>query len=161
MRKERIIATIVIPVLAVVVAILEFLFGPGILRNHKIDIQSNDQANISTSKTNPNDNTTELSAKPTEPDSKSESTSQSEVSTTKPQEDVSQDRFVTVPNLLRMEQMEAKELLELLGLEFQVWWTEENDADSNVYYIIDQSIPSGSTVPAGSLIRLELSVKKP
>lgn len=59
MRKERIIATIVIPVLTLVVAFLTFLFGQGILRNLEKDTQPNSQANITASETAPDDSTTE------------------------------------------------------------------------------------------------------
>lgn len=68
---------------------------------------------------------------------------------------------VVVPNVVGMEQIEATEYIVSLGLQFQVWWTEENNVSAEHYYIIDQSIPEGSTVPAGTLIRLELSVTGP
>lgn len=68
---------------------------------------------------------------------------------------------VTVPNVVGMEQMEATRLLKNMGLNFQVWWTEENNIPIDQYYIIDQSIPAGSSVSAGTLVKLELSVTKP
>ena len=68
---------------------------------------------------------------------------------------------VIVPNVLGMEQIEATKLLIETGLQFQVWWTESNNIISEYYYIIDQSIPAGYVVPAGTLIKLELSVNKP
>lgn len=68
---------------------------------------------------------------------------------------------VTVPNVVGMEQQEATTLLTNLGLQFQVWWTEENNVSTNHYYIIEQSIPKGSSVPSGTLVKLELSVSKP
>ena len=68
---------------------------------------------------------------------------------------------VAVPDVIGKEQHEATELLTSMGMQFQVWWTEENNGASDVYYIVDQSIPGGSTVPAGTLIRLELSTNKP
>ena len=68
---------------------------------------------------------------------------------------------VIVPRVIGMEQIEAINLLADQGLQFQVWWTEENNISVDQYYIIDQSIPAGSSVPAGSLVKLELSATKP
>lgn len=69
--------------------------------------------------------------------------------------------MVSVPNVVGMEQIEATELLIESGLQFQVWWTEENNVDSEQYFIIQQSIPADSKVTAGTLIKLELSPNKP
>lgn len=66
--------------------------------------------------------------------------------------------LVNVPGVIGMEQMEATELLTQRGLDFQVWWTEENNIEVDHYYIKDQSIPAGSEVPYGTLIELELSI---
>lgn len=68
---------------------------------------------------------------------------------------------VTVPQVVGMEQNKATELLVGSGLQFQVWWTEENNAVAEEYYIINQSIPEGSEVPHGTLVKLELSPNKP
>lgn len=68
---------------------------------------------------------------------------------------------VTVPNVFGMEQSEATKLLKNIGLDFQVWWTEENNIPVDQYYIINQSIPAGSSVSAGTLVKLELSAAKP
>lgn len=68
---------------------------------------------------------------------------------------------VNVPNVVGMEQHEAITLLSNIGLQFQVWWTEENNISSEYYYIIGQSIPADNSVPAGTLVRLELSPIKP
>lgn len=69
---------------------------------------------------------------------------------------------VSVPNVVGMEQMEATSLLTERGLQFQVWWTDNGDFEySDTYYIIGQSIPAGSDIPAGTLIKLELSPMKP
>lgn len=68
---------------------------------------------------------------------------------------------VTVPQVAGMEQSEGIEILTERGLQFQVWWTEENNADTELFYIIDQSIPAGSEVAAGTLIKLELSPDRP
>lgn len=71
------------------------------------------------------------------------------------------DSATNVPNVIGMEQHEATALLAESGLQFQVWWTEENNISSEYYYIIDQSIPANSSVPAGTLVQLELSpIKK-
>ena len=64
----------------------------------------------------------------------------------------------TVPNVVGMEQTAATKLLTESGLQFQVWWTDNDDFRyGETYYIVDQSIPAGSTVKTGSLVRLELS----
>lgn len=68
---------------------------------------------------------------------------------------------IIVPSVIGMEQMQATQLLTEAGLQYQVWWTEEDHTGATEYYIIDQSIPEGSTVTAGTLIRLELSDKSP
>lgn len=69
--------------------------------------------------------------------------------------------LVSVPNVVGMEQNEAIVLLTDQGLQFQIWWTEENNIDVDQCYIIDQSIPAESSVPAGTLVRLEVSPTKP
>lgn len=69
--------------------------------------------------------------------------------------------IVSVPNVVGMEQIEATELLTESGLQFQVWWTEENNIEAEQYYVISQSIPADSEVPAGTLVKLELSPNKP
>ena len=61
-------------------------------------------------------------------------------------------------DVIGMEQEDATRLLVDCGLQFQVWRTDENNSSSKCYYIIDQSIPEGATVPAGTLICLELSI---
>ena len=69
--------------------------------------------------------------------------------------------FVYVPNVVGMEQMQAAELLTLSGLQFQVWWTDENSTSSDVYYVIDQSVPHSSQVPRGTIIKPEISADIP
>ena len=69
--------------------------------------------------------------------------------------------FVVVPKVVGMEQQEATTLIIESGLQFHVWWMEENNTSFEYDYIIDQSIPADSSVPAGTLIRLELSSTKP
>lgn len=68
---------------------------------------------------------------------------------------------VNVPKVVGMEQHEATTFLNKLGLRFQVWWTEENDIPSEHYYIIAQSIPAETSVPAGTEVRLEISPVQP
>lgn len=68
---------------------------------------------------------------------------------------------VVVPDVIGMEQIEATEYLVSLGLRFQVWWTEENNVAADYYYIVDQSVPSGTVIDAGTVIKLELSARKP
>lgn len=65
--------------------------------------------------------------------------------------------IVPVPQCIGMEQTQATRLLESSGLQVQVWWTVENDNATDVYYVIDQSIPSNWLVPVGTLVKLELS----
>ncbi len=67
---------------------------------------------------------------------------------------------VPVPDVLGMEQGAAVDLLESIGFGFQVWWYEEDVANTDVYYIIDQSIPAGADVEPGTVIRLQLSSTK-
>jgi len=76
-------------------------------------------------------------------------------------EEETTNALVLVPNVVGMEQMKATELLTSIGVQFQVWWTEENNKNSDKYYVVDQSIPSGSKVPKDSLVKLELSPNKP
>ncbi len=69
---------------------------------------------------------------------------------------------IEVPNVIGMEQNEATHLLMQNGLQFQVWWVvEENEMPSDVYYIKGQSVKSGDVVPAGTLVKLELTTKNP
>ena len=69
---------------------------------------------------------------------------------------------VEVPNVIGMEQIEATSLLMKNGLQFQVWWSkEENETSSDIYYIKNQSIQEGSTVTAGTIIELELTSQNP
>ena len=67
---------------------------------------------------------------------------------------------VAVPNVIGMEQNEAILFLVKSGLYTHVWWTEEHNVNSDHYYIISQSIPATSTVPAGTIIELVLSPNK-
>lgn len=68
---------------------------------------------------------------------------------------------VIMPNLIGEEQLEATETLTEIGLQFQVWWTAENNTESETYYIISQSIPEDTEIPLGTLVKLELSANKP
>lgn len=69
---------------------------------------------------------------------------------------------VEMPNVIGMEQIEATSLLMKNGLQFQVWWSEEeNETSSDIYYIKDQSIQAGSTVTAETIIELELTSQNP
>ena len=67
---------------------------------------------------------------------------------------------VVVPRVVEMDQEEATALLTNSGLSFQVWWTEDvNSSSSEEVFIAEQSIPEGSEVPAGTVIRLKLGVR--
>lgn len=76
-------------------------------------------------------------------------------------EETASEEKVTVPQVCGLEQNIAIEILTQKGLNFQVWWTEENNVLSDVYYVIDQSIAEGEEVEVGTLIKLELSVEQP
>lgn len=68
---------------------------------------------------------------------------------------------VVVPRVVGMDQEEATALLTNTGLSFQVWWTEDvNNSSSEKLFIAEQSIPEGSEVPAGTVVRLKLGVRK-
>lgn len=66
---------------------------------------------------------------------------------------------IVVPNVEGMEQEEATALLVNKGLSFQVWWTEEVNDLPNAMYVVHQSIPEGSMVLAGTVVRLQLGEK--
>lgn len=66
---------------------------------------------------------------------------------------------VTVPNVIGMQQDEAIEKLTSLGLDFQVWWTEEDNLIEGENYVKEQSIDAGIEVPKGTIIKLRLEVK--
>ena len=67
--------------------------------------------------------------------------------------------MVTVPRVVGMEQVEGIKELSKYDLGYEVWVKEENIGEQ--YYIIDQSIPEGCNVPAGTKVLLELSSRKP
>lgn len=67
---------------------------------------------------------------------------------------------VTVPNLIGMEQSEATALLINQGLSFQVS-VKASEANSSIYYVLNQSVSPNSQVTSGTIIRLELTSKKP
>lgn len=101
---------------------------------------------------------------PTEPTkdiAESESTVATILETTFPKSIPVDDDMVTVPLVVSMEQLEAVELLTNSDLDYQVWWTEENNVSAAQYYVISQSIPEGSKVPRGTKVQLELSPIKP
>lgn len=79
--------------------------------------------------------------------------------TTFPQSTSAHDDMVTVPLVVGMEQLEGIRELTKYGLVYEVWAKEENIGEQ--YYIIDQSIPEGCSVPAGTKVLLELSSRKP
>lgn len=62
----------------------------------------------------------------------------------------------TVPNVVGMEQGDACDLLQLSGLQFQVWWDYKALENTDTYYIISQSPSAGDQVSAGTIIKLEL-----
>ena len=81
--------------------------------------------------------------------------------TTFPQSIPKDHDMVSVPRVVGMEQLEAVELLTNSDLDYQVWWTEENNVSAAQYYVISHSIPEGSKVPRGTKVQLELSPIKP
>lgn len=68
------------------------------------------------------------------------------------------DKKIIVPNVVGMEQHEATSLLTRKGLEFQVWWTDEDILDDDdIYYVKEQSIKAGEEVALNTLIKLHIS----
>lgn len=68
-----------------------------------------------------------------------------------------------VPYVIGMDQDSAVNMIRANGLQFQVWWTEEENSKMpvDIYSIKGQSISAGSTVPVGTIIELELTTEKP
>lgn len=64
----------------------------------------------------------------------------------------------TVPYVIGYEQTEAISIIENAKLDAVVEVSEENVSDS-CYYVINQSIPAGTTVPLGTTITMELAPK--
>lgn len=138
---------VIMSAISIVIALLVFLFGEGILRPDGMA-----QGNTSP----PGGSDSSETSKPPETNTPHETSEPPPAS--EPQDIIS--KLVFVPNVVGMEQIEATELLANRGLQFQVWWTEENNISSEHYYVIDQSIPAESSVLAGTLVELELSPKK-
>ena len=67
---------------------------------------------------------------------------------------------VVVPNVVNMEQSNGVKTLNMCGLQYQVYWS-NNRTDSNTYYIVSQSYQAGSLVDAGTVVKLELSPNMP
>ncbi len=76
-------------------------------------------------------------------------------------EQIDKSGTVQVPNVVGKEQHEGIELLTKIDLQSEVWWTEENNIEVEQYYIISQSIPAGSEVHVGTLVKVDLSPNKP
>lgn len=66
-----------------------------------------------------------------------------------------------VPSVVGMEQTDATSLLQLNGLQFQVWWSFQAKEDTEAYYIISQSPSAGAQVPVGTVVKLELTDSVP
>lgn len=96
---------------------------------------------------------------PTKDIAEPESTVATIQETTFPKSIPADDDMVTVPLVVGMEQVEGIRELTKYGLAYEVWAKEENIGEE--YYIIDQSIPEGCSVPAGTKVLLELSSKEP
>ena len=69
--------------------------------------------------------------------------------------------YIKVPNVIGMEQNAAGAELKKMGLDFRVWWNEENNTIGDNYYVIGQSIPADSFVIPGAIVKLEISPIKP
>lgn len=68
---------------------------------------------------------------------------------------------IIVPNVVGMEQNEATSLLTRKGLDFQVWWTDEDILDNDdKYYVKEQSIKAGEEVAFNTLIKLHIASNK-
>ncbi len=66
-----------------------------------------------------------------------------------------------VPSVVGMEQTDATSLLQLTGLQFQVWWSFQAKEDTEAYYIVSQSPSAGEQVPVGTVVELELTDSVP
>ena len=66
-----------------------------------------------------------------------------------------------VPSVVGMEQTDATSLLQLNGLQFQVWWSFQAKEDTEAYYIVSQSPSAGEQVPVGTVVELELTDSVP
>lgn len=66
-----------------------------------------------------------------------------------------------VPSVVGMEQTDACGLLNLNGLQFQVWWSFQAREDTEAYYIASQYPSSGEQVPTGTVVELELTNTAP
>ena len=70
--------------------------------------------------------------------------------------------LVSVPYLVGLEQNEAARLLVENGLNYRVWWTEdENFEYGDIYYIKGQNFNWGDPVYPGTVVSLELTSTKP
>ena len=66
-----------------------------------------------------------------------------------------------VPSVVGMEQTDAIGLMQLNGLQFQVWWSFQAKEDTEAYYIVSQSPSAGEQVPVGTVVELELTDSVP
>ena len=69
--------------------------------------------------------------------------------------------MVVVPNVYSLEESAAITILAENKLTSSVYWSEGNDTPQDEYFVIAQSIPSGSIVPVGTEIKLERGIVQP
>ena len=67
------------------------------------------------------------------------------------------DKKVIVPDVVGMEQNDAVRALYTTGLQFQVYWYNNDESYDNKYYVVDQSYKYGDSVNLGTIVKLELS----
>ena len=63
---------------------------------------------------------------------------------------------IAVPQVVGYPQSQAVEELEALGLDFQVWWYEGDCEGEGDYLVAGQSIPAGTLVKPGAVVKLQL-----
>lgn len=73
----------------------------------------------------------------------------------------SDEKGVSVPDVVGMEQDDAIMALYMSGLQFQVYLNSADDFDCDTYYVTDQSYKYGDNVNVGTVVKLELSSDLP
>ena len=71
------------------------------------------------------------------------------------------EEWLHMPKLVGMEQKEATNLLISMNLQFKLWWSEDNNENSEKSYVKTQSIKPGLKVPQETIVKLELSPNEP
>lgn len=67
------------------------------------------------------------------------------------------EKRAIVPDVVGMEQGDAISALYMAGLQFQVYWHNNDESQDNKYFVIAQSYEYGDSVDLGTIVKLELS----